>query len=250
MMRGRIVPIHQQRAIPGIEIVPNKPAGIGLLVDERERGRDTQKPSVAIIADLEIFFDHAGGNERPDQLCVTRPDELDFPLLGQLAKTGDPIRIAGLDLFERITGCFDTDRAVRRGEGEKGPVAALDDGRSFAFLDRGKGAIEMKDREEMKRRGCCRRGRRRKRRQGFANRTHVRHCISISIAAIAAFAEARAASREAPVASTIAADGRLSPAGGMMSPWRAVTTMSAMPGRRLAASAPRIPSTRPGLGKA
>src|SRR5947208_3473078 len=100
MMRGRIVPIHQQRAIPGIEIVPNETAGVSLLVDERERGRDTQKPFVAIIAELEIFLDHAGGNERSDQLRVTRTDELDLAVLDQLAKTRDPNRVAGLDLFE------------------------------------------------------------------------------------------------------------------------------------------------------
>ena len=76
------------------------------------------------------------------------------------------------------------------------------------------------------------------------------HAVLIRIAASASLAAARAASREAPVASTIAALGRLSPAGGMMSPGFAVPTPSAMPGTARASSAPPISTTLPGSGKA
>jgi hypothetical protein len=49
---------------------------------------------------------------------------------------------------------------------------------------------------------------------------------------------------------TIAAEGRLSPAGGMMSPSFAVTTTSAMPAILRASSAPETFITLPGWGNA
>ena len=45
MMRAGIVPIHQDRAIAGIEIKIDQPARIGLFVDQRERRADAEQAS-------------------------------------------------------------------------------------------------------------------------------------------------------------------------------------------------------------
>ena len=49
MMRGGIVPIHQQRAISGVEIVTDETAGIGLLVHQRERRLHLEQTLIDLV---------------------------------------------------------------------------------------------------------------------------------------------------------------------------------------------------------
>ena len=51
MMRGGIVPIHQQGAITGVEIKSDQPARISLLVDQRDGRLDAQQALIDFVAD-------------------------------------------------------------------------------------------------------------------------------------------------------------------------------------------------------
>src|SRR6202000_449835 len=122
---------------------------------------------------------------------------------------GDPGRIARGDLLQREAGRLDPDGAVLLGQTQQRPVAARDNFGALLFLDGGEGEIEMEQREQPQRRRGCR---------GFAREERRVHAVLIFRRDSAAFAAVSAASRELPVASTMAAEGRLSPAGGITSP--------------------------------
>src|SRR5271170_5170296 len=127
------------------------------------------------------------------------------------------------------------------GQSQERPIAAPDHFAALFFFDRGKGEIEMEQREEMQRRIP--------RRNVMPEEGRI-HAVSTRRSASASLAAVRAASRVAPVVSTIAADGLLSPAGGMMSPGLAVTMRSATPETLRAFSTPLTAVTRPGFGNA
>src|SRR6185312_2426834 len=228
------------------EIMADKSGRIGLFVDQGDRGAGIEQATVGLVAPSEIGCDELRGNERANYLCVAGPDQLGFARRDEIAEAPYPCRIPLLDFFQRVAGDLDPDRPMRRGKGKQGPITALDNAGPVAFLDGRKSQIEMEQRKEVQRRrlrsGCGRRG------TPAGECAHYR--VSISMAASPARAAAKASPWECPVASTMAPEGRLSPAGGITSPGLAVTIISAMPGRRFAASAPRTSMTRTGFGKA
>src|SRR3954463_16708831 len=134
------------------------------------------------------------------------------------------------------------------GQPQQGPITARNHLGAPLFFDGRKRQIEVEEREDVQRALGLRL---------LEGRVHACLCsvwrsmrVSIRIRASAALAAASAISRDAPVASTMAPLGRLSPAGAMMSPGLAVITSSAMPGMARAASAPCTAMTVPGPGKA
>ncbi len=62
MMRRRIVPIHEQCFVSGVEIVSNDPAGIGLLIDESQRRTLSEQALIDRIADSKIRRDNVSGD--------------------------------------------------------------------------------------------------------------------------------------------------------------------------------------------
>src|SRR6185312_1678812 len=236
MLRAGIVPIHQDRAVTGIEIEAHKARRISLLVDQREFGGMTQQAVINLIADFQIFLRHARRHQRADHLCVTGTDQLDFAACDQSTGAANPFRIKTRDFLQRKAGDLDADGTLVRRQIQQRPVAALDHLAALLFLDRGERNVEMEEREQMQGRVDL----------GIALLERRIHAVSIRICASASFAASSAASRVAPMASTMAADGRLSPAGGMISPSFAVTTTSAMPAILRASSAPETFTTLPG----
>ena len=138
----------------------DEPAGIGLLVDQRERGLHAEQMTIDAISDAQIRRDDFRRHQRPDDLGIARTDQLDAAGGDQIAKTRDPGGIALLDFFERVAGRLDADRTVRRGQRQQRPIAALDDRGALALFDRGEGEVEMEQREEMQRGGLMNRCRR------------------------------------------------------------------------------------------
>ena len=120
------------------------------------------------------------------------------------------------------------------------PVAARDHIAAPFFLDGGKGQVEMKKAQRPATSLAAPISRVAQRRV---------HAVSIRIRPARHWRPSAPLRGVAPVASTMAPDGRLSPAGGMTSPGRAVTTNSAMPGNARASSAPSNGHDRAGLGK-
>src|ERR1700760_3278221 len=100
------------------------------------------------------------------------------------------------------------------------PITARDNVAPLFFLDGRKREIEMEDCEQLQRAG-----------RGFeiARCKGRIHAVTIWSRDKASLAAGSALSRDDPVVNTIAADGRLSPAGGITSPGFAVTTISSTP---------------------
>src|SRR6202044_2571586 len=113
------------------------------------------------------------------------------------------------DFFQREGRDFESDRPVSLRQFKQRPIAAPDHLGALLLLDGGESEIQMEQREEMQRTGG---------RFCFADRERRVHAVTMRSCASASLAAAMAEPRDDPVASTIAADGRLSPAGGMMSP--------------------------------
>ncbi|MEJ0043062.1 MAG: hypothetical protein WDM81_13020 [Rhizomicrobium sp.] len=241
-MRGaRIVPVHRQRAIAGVEIEADETAGIGLLVDQRDGRLHAQEAAIDFVAELEIRARDVGRDQRPDHLRIARTDQLDAAFGQQLARRVDPGRIARRDFLQREAAGFDADRTVLLRQPQQRPVTARDDLAALLLLDGREGEIEMEQGEELQRAGGA---------GDVALGERGVHAVTILRQASASLAVASAASRDAPTVRTMAAEGRLSPAAGMMSPGLAVTITSATPEIFFASSMPSTETTRPALGKA
>src|ERR1700722_2946259 len=138
-----------------------------------------------------------------------------------------------------MAGQFHAEGAGALRQLQQRPVTARNHVAAPFLFDGREGKVEMKKGKHLQ---CALRAH-----LGVAQRRV--HAVSIRIRPSASLAAFSAASRLLPVASTMAPDGLLSPAGGITSPGRAVITNSATPATRRASSAPFTVRTVPGLGK-
>ena len=156
MRPRRVVPLHDERLIPRVEVVLDQAGGVRLLVDERQPRPEAEEPLVDLVADAQVRRVHRRGHQRPDDLRVPAADELALAARDEDAQRVEPRRIDRRRGLEREPCRLDTDRGARPlRQTQQRPVAAPHDVGALRLLDRGVRQVQVKDREELQHVTSC-----------------------------------------------------------------------------------------------
>src|ERR1700730_8283365 len=123
MVARRVIPLHDDRPEPGIEVVLHQSGRISLLVNQCDGRPYSQKALIRFVSQAKIRSVYFRRNQWTNQLHISTANKFTEAFATQGCKFGSPSGINASDAFQCVGRRFDATRELQSPyETQHGPI--------------------------------------------------------------------------------------------------------------------------------
>src|ERR1700681_2609854 len=149
MVARRVIPLHDDRPEPGIEVVLHQSGRISLLVDQCDGRPYSQKALIRFVSQAKIRSVYFRRHQRTNQLHISTANQLTEAFTTQSCKFDHPSRINASDAVQCVGRGFDANRKSKSSdEMQQRPVTTLNYLGALVLFDRGISQVQVEKCEE------------------------------------------------------------------------------------------------------